>query len=133
MNSKMALYLLIYGIGLMALALLTNRAAPEMARVTLITGLAGGGLCALWGVLGLLGHRRRGGAIVTLILVCLALVTQTINGWLERSEGLLAPTLMTLMLVASVGILMYVLHGNRPPEFYFPSRGNEEDGKHQSK
>jgi len=149
MNSKMALYILTHGVGLIAFALLTHRVTPGIAWVTLITGLAGGGLCALWGVLGLLGHRRRIGALLTLIPVCLVLITQAVSAWMVRSTGksesLLLPTLITLMLVASVGMLMYVLHGNRPPEFYLPgtarregslSRGKDshsDAGRHQSK
>ncbi|MBI3850528.1 MAG: hypothetical protein HY298_09710 [Verrucomicrobia bacterium] len=117
----MALYVLTHGVGLIALALLTHRVAPEMARVTLITGLAGGGFCALWGVFGLLGHRRRVGAVLTLIPVSLVLLTQAVSGWMERgagkSESLFAPSLMTVMLVTSVGVLTYVLHaGENSPD-----------------
>ena len=114
MNSKMALYVLTHGVGLIALALLIHRVAPETARVTLVTGLAAGGLCALWGVLGLLGHRRRVGAVLTLIPASLVLLTQAVNGWMGpgtgKSESLLASALVTVMFVASVGVLTYVLH-----------------------
>lgn len=120
MNSKMALYVLAHGVGLIVLALLTHRLAPEIARVTWITGLAGGGLCALWGILGLLGFRHRVGVVLTLIPAVLVLIAQTIDGWIARgagkSESLLAPMLITLMLVASVGLLTYVANfgGNAP-------------------
>ena len=114
MNSKMALYVLTHGLGLIALALLIHRVAPETARVTLVTGLVAGGLCGLWGVLGLLGHRRRVGAVLTLIPTCLVLLTQAVNGWMGtgngKSESLLASALVTVMFVASVGMLAYVLH-----------------------
>ena len=114
MNSKMALYVLTHGVGLIALALLIHRVAPETARVTLITGLVAGGLCGLWGVLGLLGHRRRVGAVLTLIPTCLVLLTQAVNGWMGtgtgKTESLLASVLVTVMFMASVGMLMYVLH-----------------------
>jgi hypothetical protein len=114
MNSKMALYVLTHGVGLIALGLLLHRVAPETAQVTLVTGFAAGGLCALWGVLGLLGQRRRVGVVLTLIPTSLVLLTQAVNGWMGpgpgQSERLLAATLVTVMFVASVGMLMYVLH-----------------------
>jgi hypothetical protein len=114
MNSKIALCVTTHGVALIVLALLIHRVAPEMARVTLITGLAGGALCALWGVLGLLGHRRRVGAVLTLIPVSLVLLPQVVSAWMDRgagkSESLFASALMTVMLVASVGMLAYLLH-----------------------
>jgi hypothetical protein len=114
MNSKMALYVLTHGVGLIALALLIHRVSPETARVTMITGLVAGGLFALWGVLGLLGHRRRVGAVLTLIPTCLVLLKQAVDAWMGpgtgKSESLLASALVTVMFVASVGMLMYVLN-----------------------
>lgn len=114
MNSKMALYVLTHGVGLIALALLVHRTAPETTHVTQFAGLAAGGLCALWGVLGLLGLRRRVGVVLTLIPTCLVLLTQAVNGWMGsgsgKSESLLASALVTVMFVASLGVLAYVLH-----------------------
>ena len=114
MNSKMALYVLTHGVGLIALALLVHRTAPETTHVTQIAGLAAGGLCALWGVLGLLGLRRRVGAVLTLIPTCLVLLTQAVNGWMgpgpSKSESGLTATLVTVMFVASLGMLAFVLH-----------------------
>jgi hypothetical protein len=88
--------------------------------VTVMTGLVAGGLCALWGVLGLLGLRRRVGVVLTLIPTCLVLLTQAVNGWMGpspgKSESGLAATLVTVMFVASIGMLAYVLHaGENPP------------------
>lgn len=120
MNSKMAFYVLTHGVGLMILALLLHRIAPETTRVTQITGLLAGGLCALCGVLGLLGQRRRVGVVLTLIPAGLVLLTQAVNGWMGpgpgQSESALAATLVTVMFVASLGVLTYVLHaGGSPP------------------
>jgi ABC-type Na+ efflux pump permease subunit len=120
MNSKMALYVLTHGVGLIALALFLHRIAPETTHVTQITGLVAGGLCALWGVLGLLGQRRRVGVVLTLIPTCLVMLTQAVNGWMGpppgKSESGLSATLVTVMFVASLGMLAYVLHaGENPP------------------
>jgi hypothetical protein len=124
MSRKMAVVIAGYGMVLAPLGVLIQQAAPAFAKVTFLTGIAGGGLCVLWGIIAFAGHRRRTWAVLTMIAVAFVLLNQVPQGWLGSAEthpasltGRLVPT---LMLVMTVGMLMYVLHGERTPEFYEP-------------
>jgi len=121
MSKKMASVIAIYGIVLAALSLFIQQAAPAFAQVVFVTGLAGGGLCVLWGIVAFAGHKRRAWAILTMVAVGLAVLTQVVSAWMDASSSSLGGRLvLTLMLLMTVGMLMYVLHGERPPDFYDP-------------
>ena len=115
MNSKMSAYVTVYGGLLVVLGLITHWIAPEIARITLITGSAGGALCVLWGIMGLLGHRCKAAEVLTLGVTGYVLLTQVVTNWMGRGNGkadtLLAPILMTAMLLLTLGLLIYLLHG----------------------
>lgn len=137
MSKKMAGIVMAYGIVLAALSLAVRSVAPELAKVTFITGIAGGGLCLLWGLVALAGHKRRVWTILTLVAVFIVMLTQTIQGWVavgDKSGTYAGPLLLTLMLLLTLGMFLYVMHGERPPEFYTtepvrrdisPSRGKD--------
>jgi len=117
----MAGVIMAYGVVLAALGLAVGSVAPELATITSITGIAGGGSCVLWGLVALAGHKRRVWTILTLIAVFFVVLSQTIQAWMalgDNSGTYAGPLLLTLMLLTTVGMLMYVLHGERPPEFY---------------
>ena len=130
----MAGIILAYGIALAALSLLTQQIAPAFAKIVLITGITGGGLSLLCGVVALTGHKRRLWAILTMIAVTIALLTQAIEAWVGTPTSLSGRLLLTVMFVMAMSMLMYLCHGERPPEFYStgtarrehsPSRGND--------
>jgi len=107
-----------YG-GLVAvLGLLTQQFAPDLARPALLAGMIGGGLSALWGVLGLLRKPHRGWAVFTLAASGFVLLSQVVTHWMPsgdpkpgtRTLALLA----TVMLVATFGTLMAVAHAGAP-------------------
>jgi len=148
MSKKMAGVIMAYGAVLAALGLAVRSVAPELARITSITGIAGGGLCVLWGLVALAGHKRRVWTVLTLIAVLAVVLSQTVQAWLastDKSGTVAGALLLTLILLLTVGMLLYALHGERPPEFYTsetvrrdrpPSRGNDahsDGGRHQSK
>ena len=117
MYSKRSIYVIAYGGLLIVLGLLTHRTAPEIAKPTLMTASAGGALCVLWGVLGLLGRRWKVGFILTVAITSFLLLSQAVTSWMghdSKPGGVLAASLMTLMLVVSVGLLMYLLHTDEP-------------------
>ncbi len=117
----MAGIIMAYGIVLAALSLAVRSVAPELAKVTFITGIAGGGLCLLWGLVALAGHKRRVWVILTMVAVFVVMLTQTIQGWVagsDQSGTHVGALLITLLLMLTGGMLMYVMHGERPPEFY---------------
>lgn len=148
MSKKMAGVIMAYGAVLAALGLAVGSVAPELAKITSITGIAGGGLCVLWGLVALAGHKRRAWTVLTLIAVLVVVLSQTVQAWMastDKSGSVAGALLLTLMLLLTVGMLMYVLHGEHPPEFYtsepvrrssLPSRGNDahsDGGRHPSK
>jgi hypothetical protein len=144
MSKKMASILLAYGIALAALSLLIQQIAPAYAKLIGIIGIAGGGLSVLWGIVALTRHKRRAWAVLTMIPLTFLTLSQTIRGWVA-SISLTGQLVLTLMFVMTVGMLMYLLHGERAPEFYStgttrrdnsPSRANEahsNGGRRQSK
>ena len=110
---------------------------------TFITGIAGGGLFVLWGIVALTGHKRRTWAILTMIAVTIVLLTQVVQAWLGASIILTRRLMLTVMFLMTM--LLYLFHGERPPEFYTsgtarrdhsPSRGDNarsETGRHEFK
>jgi uncharacterized membrane protein len=118
-----------YGVVLAGLAFILRQVAPELAGITFIAGLVGSALTILWGVVALAGHRRRIWAVLTLAGLAFVVLTQTVHAWsasaAEAPGKLAGALLLTLLMVSIVGMLMYLLHGERPPEFYrtTPARG----------
>jgi hypothetical protein len=126
MSKKMAGIIMAYGGGLAALGFAIQAIAPTPAQVAVLTGLTGGGACILWGVVAWCGYPRRAWVIMTMVVIALCGLSQAVPAWLAlamKSGSLAVTLLMTLMLVATVGMIMYVLHGERPPEFYEASPG----------
>lgn len=124
MSKEMASVIGAYGVVLAALSLFIQQAAPAFAQVVLVTGLGGGGLCVLWGIVAFAGHKRRAWALLTMIAVALVTLSQVIHAWSVSTDAtsmsLMGRFVLTLMLLVTVGMIMYVLHGERPPEFYDP-------------
>ena len=114
MNKTLGFELIVYGVLLAGLSLLTNHIAPAMARPTLVTGLAGGALCVLWGVLALLGNRRKVWAMLTLIPISYVMLSQTVTIWMEGIQDVTgrrtAALVITVMLVFSIGMLMMIAY-----------------------
>jgi len=102
------------GVLLLVLGFLNHKIATATTQTVLWAGTAGGLLCIIWGLLALLGWRRRTGVVLTLIVVTLVLLMPAINGWLEKPDGqsanYLSALLITMMVVISVALKIYVLH-----------------------
>jgi hypothetical protein len=130
MSKKMASILLIYGITLAALSLFIQQLAPPFAKVTLLAGIAGGALSVLWGILALAGHKGRAWASITMIAVTVVMLSQVVQAWLASTDAtstsLAGRLVLTLMLLMTFGLLLYVVHGERPPEFYDPGAAHRE-------
>ena len=120
----MAGILIAYGIVLAGLGLVVQQSALAAGRMALIAGVAGGGLSLLWGVAAIAGLKGRTWAAVTAVAVTAVLLPQTVQGWMASLSGgagsLTVRLLVTVMLLLTVGMLLYLLHGERPPEFYQP-------------
>ena len=124
MNKNLGSELIVYSVLLAGLSYLTHHVAPTIARPTLITGLVGGALCLVWGILAVRGSRRKAWAILTLIPISYVMLSQAVLTWGGRSEGgsptRLAPALMVVMLAFSIGMLLMIAYAGatfdgRPP------------------
>jgi hypothetical protein len=122
MSKKMASVIAAYGVVLAALGLIIQQTAPAFAQVVFLTGVAGGGLCVLWSLIAFAGHKRRVWAMLTMIPVAVVMLIQVVHAWSASNDAtsmsLTGRLVLTLMFLMTVGMLMYVLHGERPPEFY---------------
>ena|SRR5687767_2801686 len=118
MDTKTAGYLIIYGAFLMVAGLLGFLSNPEKAKTALMSGGTFGLLSILWGVLGARGFRwSRPAAITTTGLLALVFVWRASVGWLAvldgKREKLFAASLITLMLAASVPMLLRLLKSRK--------------------
>lgn len=118
----MAGVLIAYGGVLAGLGFVLQKVAPGFGKVTFIVGFVGGGLCLLWGIAALSGLQGRSWAVLTAIATAFAMLTRVVPAWMpsagEGSTSLTVRLLVTVMMILTIGLLMYLLHGERPPEFY---------------
>jgi uncharacterized membrane protein (UPF0136 family) len=126
MNTKTAGYLILYGGLLIVLGLLGYLSNPEKAKTALMSGGTFGALSIVWGVLGARGFRwTLPVAIVTTGLLALALTWRASVGWMAvldgESDKLFAASLVTLMLAASVLMLLRLLKSRKATEAEQPS------------
>jgi hypothetical protein len=122
MSKRMASILIAYGVVLAGLGFVRHQIAPGFGNVTFIAGVAGGGLCLLWGIAALAGRKGRSWAVLTTVAMAFVMLSQTVPAWMvsagEGSETLTVRLLVTTLMLLTIGMLMYLLHGERPPEFY---------------
>ena len=127
MDTRTAGYLIIYGVFLMVAGVLGFLSNPEKAKTALMSGGTFGLLSILWGVLGARGFRwSRPAAITTIGLLTLVFAWRASVGWLAvidgKREKLFAAGLITLMLAASVPMLLHLVKSGRPTETEPPAR-----------
>jgi uncharacterized membrane protein (UPF0136 family) len=118
MNTKTAGYLILYGAFLIVMGLLGYLSNPEKAKTALMSGGTFGALSILWGVLGARGLRwSLPAALATTGLLVLVFAWRASVGWLAvldgKREKLFAASLITLMLVASVLMLLCLLKARK--------------------
>lgn len=126
MSKKMAIVLIVFGAALVGLGFAMRQVVPRHGNTTSLAGLAGGGLCLLWGIAALAGLKGRTWAVLTAIPTALVMLSQTVQVWMPLPDGdsmsLPGRLIATVMTVSTVGLVMYLFHGERPPEFYEPRR-----------
>src|SRR5947208_4707093 len=128
MNTKTAGYLILYGAFLIVMGLLGYLSNPEKAKTALMSGGTFGALSIVWGVLGARGVRwTLPAAAVTTGLLALVLVWRASVGWLAvidgKRENIFAASLITLMLAASVLMLLCLLKSRKTAEAEQPASG----------
>ena len=114
MNKKLGIQLMVYGVLLAGLAYLVHHLAPTIARPTLITGVAGGALCVVWGIRSILGHGSKAMSMLTIAPISYVLISQAVMNWgggTEEVPGRRATWLVIVVLgVSSVGMLMRITY-----------------------
>ncbi len=130
MNKTIGLLLVVYGLLLAGLSYLVHHLAPEGTRPTLITGLAGGALCLVWGARALSGSGGKALPILTLIPVCFALLPQTFMSWSggmgASQAGRTVAVVITLLLVISLVMLLRIAGSGMV--FDVPAGGSAAEG-----
>ena len=118
----MAGVLIGYGGLLAGLGYLLQQMHPGLGKATSIAVFAGGGLGVLWGVTALAGLKGRAWAVLTIIAVVLLLLSEMVHVWTASANGVSASLtvrlLVTTLVLMTLGMLMYLLHGERSAEFY---------------
>ncbi len=109
MNKQIGLLLVVYGLLAAGLSYLVFHLAPGETKPTLIAGLAGGGLCLVWGFRALAGSGGKALPLLTLIPVGFTLLPQAFSSWSGGSQGGRGvAAITTLLLVLSVGMLLRI-------------------------
>src|SRR5688572_13838306 len=126
MNTQTAGYLILYGGFLIVMGLAGYLSNPEKAKTALMSGGTFGALSILWGFLGARGVRwSLPAAIVTTGLLAVVFAWRASVGWLAvldgQSEKLFAASLITLMLAASVLMLLCLLKARKASETEQPA------------
>src|SRR6266496_5281575 len=126
MNTKTAGYLILYGAFLIVMGLLGYLSNPEKAKTALMSGGTFGALSLVWGVLGARGVRwTLPAAVVTTGLLALVLIWRASVGWLAvihgKREKIFAASLITLMLAASLLMLLCLLKSQKTAEAEQPA------------
>jgi len=114
MNKALGLELAVYGLLVAGLSCLTHYIAPALAKPTLAAGLAGGGLCLVWGVRAMRGSRGKAWAILTLIPVTFVMLSQSVMSWSGGSQVVagrrMAAAVITVACVLSVWMLTRIAY-----------------------
>jgi len=136
MNKNLGSELIIYSILLAGLSYLTHHLAPTIARPTLVTGLVGGGLCLVWGILAVLGKRSKALPILTLIPISFVMLSQAVLTWgggTQRVPGWQKATLTIVVLLAfSMGMLLKIAYAGATFAGQPPSPTKEQPAKPQT-
>jgi len=139
MNKALGLELAVYGLLLAGLGCLTHYLAPALAKPTLISGLAGGALCLLWGVRAMKGSRGKAWAILTLIPVTFVMLSQSVMTWSGGSQVVpgrrMAAVVITVLCVFSIWMLMRVAYAGMASEGQpgSPTKGGEAESQSPDK
>ena len=114
MNKTIGLQLVIYSLLLGGLSYLAHHLAPDLSRPTLITGVAGGALCLVWGLRAAAGSRGKALPLLTLIPISFVMLSQTVMTWggggQEVSGRRTAAIIITVLFALSIGMLMRIAY-----------------------
>ncbi|MBK9139428.1 MAG: hypothetical protein IPM17_11815 [Verrucomicrobia bacterium] len=114
MQKAHSVQLIVFGIAVPLLAYFTRHFSPGTGNTVYLVGFVGGGLCFVWGVLGLIGFRRVWPTMVTLLLTAFGTLPSAVRLWLgddpAASDRRWAALLATGILVLAVGLIAQISH-----------------------
>jgi peptidoglycan/LPS O-acetylase OafA/YrhL len=120
MSVELAFDMVLCGVLMVGLSFLAQHLQLDFLRATLFTGLVGGGLCLLWGILERRGTPCCGGAMVTLAVVSCVFAYQAVQSWATSAEGeprdRNVPLLMMVLVVFCVGTLVNLIRERKAPQ-----------------
>jgi uncharacterized membrane protein (UPF0136 family) len=127
MQTKTSRYLIIYGCFLIVIGLLGYLSNPEKAKTALMSGGTFGALSILWGVLMARGVRwSLPAAWTTTGLLSIVFVWRASVSWMAvlagQGEKQTAATLISLMLAASIAMLIGLLEARKISRAATPAR-----------
>jgi hypothetical protein len=136
MNKTIGFQLIVYSLLLAGLSYLTYHLAPSLARTTLIAGLAGGALSLIWGLRAVAGSRGKTLPGLTLIPICLAMLSQAVFFWAGEGQEVpgrrLAAAVTTVLVVLSVAMLMRIAYAGCELDVQAARRLQESRDKSQT-
>lgn len=115
---ELALDLVLCGLLIAGLTYWGHCLQPDFSRVTLYAGAVTGGVCVLCGVARLKSRAWRAAALLSLAVAAVVLGFQTFQSWRASTEagspGRITATLMTVIVVATLGTLEKVARFRSP-------------------
>jgi hypothetical protein len=122
MSKRMALITAGFGLLTVGMSWWLKTIEPELSTVMLPTGLIAGGLITACGLGSMAVGLGRGWVVVATAALGLVALTQMVHAWsipvAEAPGKTQAAVLLTVLTGATLGLVMYLLHGERDPEFY---------------
>jgi len=113
MTRSIAFALIAYGVAIAALSVCIRVLAPDIAWPILIAGVAGGALCAFWGIFALSKTVGKAKPLLTLMPIAFVFLSQAVTAWLGdegTSKQTLPALLLTAGLGASMGMIMWIAY-----------------------
>lgn len=127
MNAKTAGYLVLYGCFLILMGFAGFLSNPEKAKTALMSGGTFGAISILWGVMGARGARwSLPAAMATTGLLAIVFTWRAGAGWLAvfdgQAEKQFAASLISLMLAASIAMLLRLIKARKASHAESPAR-----------
>ncbi len=120
MGLPVAIDLVVCGVAFPVLTLVAQRLQSDFHSTTMLVGLVGGGLCAVWGFMGRRGRQCRVGAVVTLGITACAFAWQAVGSWqssgIGESSGRMVAMLMLVLTVFSLGMVANLVQDGKSPK-----------------
>lgn len=110
-----------YGLLLAGFACLISPKTQDVGKVVVWLCLVVGAIFVILGVAAWTGYKKRHWLVISQLSVVVVLLNTTFDLWFSKRAGtdwLSMQLPFTAMLILGMGMLLYLFHGERSPEFY---------------